>query len=113
MYLILKWILFALALIFTAYIIPGISVANFTSALIVVIIMALINIIVKPILTFVTLPINILTLGIFTFIVNALLFMLAGYLAPGFQVDGFLRALIGSLIMSVLGSIINSIDKSK
>ena len=113
MYLILKWILFALAVMFTAWIVPGISVASFASALLVVVILALINIFIKPLLIFITLPINFLTLGLFTFVVNALLLMLAGYVAPGFQVNGFISALLGSLVMSLVGVAINMIDDKK
>jgi len=110
MYMILKWILFALAVMFTAWIVPGISVAGLGSALIVVVIMALINIFIRPLLVFITLPINFLTLGLFTFVINALLLMLAGYIAPGFQVEGFMSALIGSLILSLIGLVINMVN---
>ncbi len=113
MNLILRWILFALAIMLTAWIVPGISVTNFLSAMLVVVIIALINIFVKPLIMFITLPINFLTLGIFTFVINALLLMLAGYLAPGFAVNGFWSALFGSLILSLLGIVINMIGKEK
>ena len=113
MYMILKWILFALAVMFTAWIVPGISVSGFGSALIVVVIMALINIFIRPLLVFVTLPINFLTLGLFTFVINALLLMLAGFIAPGFQVNGFLSALIGSLVLSIAGVAINMFNDKK
>ena len=111
--LIVKWILFALAIIFTAWIIPGISVANFLSAMFVVIIIALINMFIRPLIMFITLPINFLTLGIFTFVINALLLMLAGFVAPGFEVEGFWSALLGSLVLSILNMFINSIDKKE
>ena len=112
MYLITRWILFALAIMLTAWIIPGISISSFISALFVVVIMALINLIVKPILLFVTLPINFLTLGLFTLVINALLFMLAGYLAPGFTVNGFWSALFGSIVLSLISYAINMIGKN-
>lgn len=111
--MILRWILFALAIMFTAWIVPGITVANFLSAMLVVLIIALINIFVKPLLMFITLPINFLTLGLFTFVINALLLMLAGFLAPGFQVNGFWSALLGSLVLSLIGIAINMIDKKE
>ena len=110
MLLLVKWILFALAIMFTAWIIPGISVAGFGSAMIVVVIMALINIFIKPLILLVTLPINILTLGLFLFVINALLLLLLGKIAPGFQVDGFLSALVGSILISILGTMISSIE---
>ena len=99
---ILRWLAYALAIIFIAWLIPGISVEGFGSALLVAVVMALINAFVKPVLQIISLPINVLTLGLFSFVLNALLFMLAGFITPGFEVDGFLSALFGSLILSLL-----------
>ena len=110
--MIFKWILYSLAIMLIAWLIPGISISSFWAALIVIVIIGLINLIVRPILTFITLPINILTLGIFSFILNAFLFMLAGYLSPGFSVDGFWSALLGSLLLAILSIPINKIDSS-
>ena len=109
--MIIRWVLFALALMLTAWLVPGISVDNFVSALIVVVVIALINIFIKPLINMITLPINAATLGIFAFVINALLLMLAGYLAPGFGVDGFISALIGSLVLSVLGVVVTYVSK--
>lgn len=109
MILLLRWLLFALAIMLTAWLIPGIEVASFPSALLVAVIMALINIFIRPLIVFITLPINLLTLGLFTLVINALLFMLAGYIAPGFAVDGFLSAFLGSIVLAFLGLIINNI----
>ena len=77
--------------------------------MLVTVIIALINIFIRPLIVFITLPINILTLGIFGLIINALLFMLAGYLAPGIEVDGFIAAFLGSVVLSFLGLIINMV----
>ena len=107
MILLLRWVLFALAVVFTAWLVPGISVENFQSAMLVTVIIALINIFVRPLIVFITLPINILTLGIFTLVINSLLLMLAGYLSPGFEVSGFLSALLGSIVLAFLALIIN------
>jgi len=109
MSLLISWLLYALAIIFIAWLVPGISVENFSSAMLVCVIIALINIFIAPIIKFVTLPINFLTLGIFGLVINALLFMLAGYLAPGVHVDGFLSAFLGSIVLSILGFVISSI----
>lgn len=109
MILLLRWLLFTLAIMFVAWLVPGIVVENFQSAMLVTVIMALINIFIRPLIVFITLPINILTLGIFTLVINALLFMLAGYIAPGFYVDGFLAAFLGSVVLSFLGLIINMV----
>lgn len=107
MILLLRWVLFALAVVFTAWLVPGISVENFQNAMLVTVIIALINIFVRPLIVFITLPINILTLGIFTLVINSLLLMLAGYLSPGFEVSGFLSALLGSIVLAFLALIIN------
>lgn len=99
--ILVRWICFALALIFTAWIIPGIEVSSFLSAMFACIIIALINTFIKPVLQLVTLPINFLTVGLFSFVLNALLLMLAGWITPGLEVDGFLSALLGSIILSL------------
>ena len=96
-----RWICFALALIFTAWVIPGIEVSSFLSAMFACVIIALINTFVKPVLQLVTLPINFLTVGLFSFVLNALLLMLAGWITPGLEVDGFLSALLGSIVLSI------------
>lgn len=96
-----RWICFALALIFTAWIIPGIEVSNFLSAMFACIIIALVNTFIKPILELISLPINILTIGLFSLVINAFLLMLAGWLTPGFEVEGFLSALFGSILLSL------------
>lgn len=111
--MILRWVLFALAVMLTAWIIPGISVENFPSALLLAFIMGFINMFIKPVLGLITLPINILTLGIFGLILNALLLMLAGYFAPGVTIEGFLPAFLGSLLLAFLGSAIYQIPDSK
>lgn len=109
MILLVRWILFTLAIIFVAWLVPGIDVANFQSAMLVTVIIALINIFIRPLIQLITLPINILTLGIFGLIINAFMFMLAGYMAPGFEVESFLSAFLGSIVLSFLGLIINMI----
>lgn len=109
MMMILRWILFALAVMLVAWLVPGIEVENFPAALLLAFIIGLINMFIRPVLGLVTLPLNILTLGIFGFILNALLLMLAGYFAPGVQIDGFWPALLGSLLLAFLGGAILSI----
>ncbi len=101
MALFLRWLLYTLALIFTSWVVPGIEVSSFLNAMFVVVIIALINTFIKPLLQIITLPINILTLGLFSFVINALLLMLAGYITPGFEVEGFLSALLGSIVLSL------------
>lgn len=109
MNIIIRWVLYSLAIVFIAWLIPGITISNFVTALFVSILIGLINSFLKPILLFITLPINFLTLGLFTLIINAFLFWFAGYIAPGFEVSGFWSALFGSLILSALSVPISSI----
>ncbi len=97
----LRWLAYALAIIFISWIVPGIEVVNFWSAMLVCVILALINTFIKPLLQIITFPINLLTLGLFSFIINALLLMLAGAIAPGFEVEGFWSALLGSILLSL------------
>ncbi len=97
----LRWLFYALALIFTSWVVPGIEVSSFLNAMFVVVIISLINTFIKPLLQIITLPINILTLGLFSLVINALLLMLAGFVTPGFEVEGFLSALFGSIILSL------------
>lgn len=109
MMLLVRWFCYALALIFTAWIIPGISVANFMTALLACVVIALINAFVKPILMLISLPINFLTVGLFTLVINALLLMLTGWLTPGLMVDGFWSAFFGAIILSILSMGISKI----
>lgn len=97
-----KWIGLALAMMFVGWVIPGITISNFVTALIAAVVIALVNVVIKPILVFLTLPINILTLGLFILVINALLFMFVAYLVPGVEVDGFLSAFFGALLLSIL-----------
>lgn len=111
MNLIVRWILYSLSIVFIAWLIPGIGVSSFMTALFVAILLGLINTFLKPILLFITLPINFLTLGLFTLVINALLLLLAGHIAPGFSVDGFWSAFFGSIILSALSVPISSIGE--
>ena len=99
--ILVRWICFALALIFTAWIIPGIEVSSFWSAMFACIIIALINTFIKPLLEVITFPINFITVGLFSLVINALLLMLAGWITPGLEVEGFLSALFGSIVLSL------------
>lgn len=109
MRLIANWVLNALALFLVSRIIPGIQLSGFGAALVAVIIISLVNALIRPILLLLTLPINILTLGLFTFVLNAFMLMLAGSVTPGFHVDGFGSALIGSVLLSLVSTILHSL----
>jgi putative membrane protein len=107
MKLILNWLLSAAALLAVAYLYSGVVVTSFTGALIAAAVLGLLNIIVRPILVVLTLPVTVITLGLFLFIVNALMFWAAAGLVSGLSVTGFAAALIGSLLYSALQLAIN------
>lgn len=103
----LTWLVTAIALMITAYIVPGFAVNSFGVALIAAIVLGLVNAIIKPILVILTLPLTILTLGLFLFVVNAIVIWLAGAITPGFQVTGLLPALVGSIVLTLVNSGLN------
>jgi len=109
MYLILRWLISALAVIATAYIVPGVSVANFWTALIAALIIGLVNALVRPILLVLTLPINIVTLGLFTLVINALMFWLASSIVKGFDVANFTAAFLGALVYWLVSWFVNGL----
>jgi putative membrane protein len=112
MTLLLVWILNAVALLVVAYILPGIAVASFWSAMWAALVLGLINMLVKPLFVLLTLPITIVTIGLFLFVINALMFWLAGSLFKGFQVNGFWWAVGGALFYSLIsGFLTNLISK--
>ncbi len=100
--LIAQLLLSALTLLFVAYLVPGISIDNIYVAIISAVILGILNILVKPILVILTLPITIVTLGLFIFVINAFIFLFVASFIEGFTVDGFIPALIGSILVSVI-----------
>lgn len=109
MTLLLVWILNAVALLIVAYVLPGINVASFGSALIAAVVLGLLNMLLKPVLQLLTLPLTILTLGLFLLVINALLFWLAGSLLKGFEVAGFWWAFIGAIVYSIVTSLLSNL----
>jgi putative membrane protein len=109
MTLILVWILNAVALLVVAYLLPGITVASFGSALIAALVLGLLNMLVKPVLVLLTLPITIVTLGLFLIVLNALLFWFTGSILKGFQVNGFWWAVIGAILYSIISYLLSSL----
>ena len=109
MRLILRWLLNALTLLGIAYYLPGVHVSGLYAALIAALVLGLINAILRPLLILLTLPITVLTLGLFTLIINGLLFWFVTTLVKGFSVDGFVPAFWGALIMSLVSWIIGSV----
>ena len=107
--ILIAWIVSALAILASAYLLPGVHIAGFTTALVAAVVLGIINAFLKPILLFLTLPINILTLGLFTFVVNAVIIILAANLVPGFSVDGFWWALAFGVVLSIINSFLHQL----
>lgn len=110
---IIRFLLNGLAVVLTAYLLPGVNVDGYGSALIVALVLSIANMIVKPILVILTIPITILTLGLFLLVINALIIMLADYLVDGFSVDNFWWALLFSVILSVFNSLFDDLTSEK
>ena len=107
MKIIVRWLLLAAALLLVANIYPGVQVTGFSAALIAALVLGLFNALLRPLLVLLTLPVTLVTLGLFLFVINALMFYWAAGLLPGLAVNGFLAALIGSLIYSLCGVVID------
>lgn len=113
-YLILRWILNALALLLVAYVVPGFGVASLYTALIAALVLGLANALIRPLLFILTLPVTILTLGLFTFVLNALMIWLVSTIVKGFTIEGFVPALLAAIILWVVSIITNwLIDQAK
>ena len=108
MKLLAKWLLSAAALLAVAHLYSGVVVQSFSAALVAALVIGLLNTLVRPILIVLTFPVTILTLGLFLFVINALMFYWASALLESFQVQSFTAALIGSLLYTLLGLVINS-----
>ncbi|MDK9701494.1 MAG: phage holin family protein [Sulfuritalea sp.] len=102
MRLLAVWLINALALLALPYLLPSIHVANFTTALAVAVVLGLINTVIRPVLVLLTLPATLLTLGLFIFVINGMMFLLAAWLLDGFVVDGIWAGIFGSVIYSVI-----------
>ena len=109
MTVLLVWILNAVALLVVAYVLPGIVVASFGSAMLAALVLGLINSLVKPFLILLTLPITIITLGLFLIVLNALMFWFAGSVLKGFQVNGFWWAVGGAILYSLISGFLSNL----
>ena len=109
MNLLIKLLITTVLIVVIAHFFPGISVDNFSTALIVAVVLGLLNVFIKPLLVLLTIPATILTLGLFLLVINAVIIMLGDYFVSGFHVNGFWTAFIFSIILSVLQSILNKI----
>lgn len=106
--LLIRWLLLTLSIVITSYLFGIIYVESFKSALFAALVLGILNALLRPILILITLPINILTLGLFTFVINAMLLGLVSAIVPGFHVHGFFSALFGSLIISIVSWVLSS-----
>ncbi|THU02496.1 phage holin family protein [Lampropedia puyangensis] len=107
--LLVVWLLSALALMLVAYLLPGVHIKNYQSALIAAVILGLINAVLRPLLAFITFPLTVLTLGLFYLVLNGLLFWLAGSISRGFKVDGFWAGVFGVILYSVINWALSSV----
>ena len=112
---IIKLIITAIAAVLTSYILPGVTLDRFVDALLLAAVLALFNTFLKPIIVVLTIPVTVLTLGLFLLVINALLVLLADYFLPGFSVSGFWVALFFSIVLTIISSVLESIliDKKK
>lgn len=109
MRLLLVWILNAIALLAVAYLYPGVQVQDWKAAAIAALVLGLVNTLVKPILVILTLPVTIVTLGLFLLVLNALLFWIVASLVPGFHVNGFWAAMLGAVLYSVIAWLLSQL----
>ncbi|HON59536.1 MAG TPA: phage holin family protein [Smithella sp.] len=106
--LVTRWLVITAAILIASYLVPGISVDALSTAVIAACVLGVINVFIRPVVVLLTLPLSVLTLGLFYFFINAFLLKLAAYFVPGFEVSGFFSALFGSLIISIVTSLANS-----
>lgn len=103
----ITWLLSACSLVFTAYVVPGMHVSSFGSAAIAAVVLGLVNAFVRPLLVVLTLPVTLVTLGLFLFVVNAISLQIVGALTPGFVVGNIFSALLGSVVLSFVSGAVN------
>ncbi len=110
---VIHWFIATLAIIISAYLLPGAQIDNFFAAVVTALVLGLINAFIKPFLILFTLPINILTLGLFTLVINASLIMLTQAIVRGFHVGGFWHALLFSVVLSIINFALSQIEKEQ
>jgi len=106
--ILIRWFIVTLAILLSAYLIDGIIVTGFLAAFLAAAVLGILNAFLRPLLLILTLPVNILTFGLFTFVINALLLKMASGIIPGFDIRGFWAALLGALIISIVSWLLNS-----
>ena len=110
---VIRFLLSGLAVLLTAYLLPGVRIEHYGYALLVAALLSIVNAVVRPILIILTIPITIFSLGLFLLVINAIMILLVSFLVPKFQVDGFWWALAFSLILSVFNSMFSELAKDK
>lgn len=113
MNIIIRWVINALALYATAWLLDGVHVSGFGAAMVAAAVLAIVNAIIRPILILLTLPVNLLTLGLFTFVINGGLLLLVSRVVRGFEVSGLLTAVVASLILTVISAILTALAGPK
>jgi len=103
----------ALAAMLTAYLLPGVKIDNFITALILALVLAILNVLVKPVLIILTLPVTVVTLGLFLLVINAIIILFAAKLVSGFKVDGFWWALLFSIVMTIINSFMHGLASNE
>ena len=100
------WLLATIALLITAYLVPGFRISSMIAAFIAALMIGFVNMFIWPVLAVLTLPLTVVTFGLFLFVVNAIALKIAAALTPGFQIEGFVPALLGSIVLSVVGYLV-------
>lgn len=113
MNLIIRWFFAAVAVMLVSYLLPGITLAGFWAAILVALVLGIINAVIKPFLIILTLPINIVTLGLFTLVINAVLVLAASGIVSGFAVSGFWTALLFSIVLSIFNYFLSKLAPNK
>ena len=113
MSLIINWVIAAVVIMVSAYLLPGVMVEGIVAALVLAVVLGAINAFVKPLLVILTLPVTIITLGLFIFVIDAALILLAAEVVPGFSVDSFWWALIFAIVMSIVGWVVGQFAGDK
>lgn len=108
-----KLIVNALSVFAAAYLLPGVDLASFVTAIIVAIVMSILNLFLRPVLILLTIPITLFTFGLFLLVINAIIVMVCSNLVNGFKVDGIVTALLFSIVVSVIGSLMNGAAKEE
>lgn len=111
MQLVVALVLNAVALLATAYVVPGFKVLDFTTALLAAIVLGVVNTFIKPVLSYLTHPINVVSLGLFAFVVNAVVLFIVSYFVPGLTIDGWVPAILGAIVLSVVATVLSTVLK--